>query len=86
MAPKDGSCKGRIHFLRANVAKLAVEDEIVAFGAQVDGGFLAEEDEGKDIAILLRTETVRNGQLQEACGIKRTFARQLKKNLYGSIP
>lgn len=52
MTPKDRCCQRRIHFFRTYIPKLAVENEIVALGAQVNGGFLAEEDESEDIAIL----------------------------------
>lgn len=34
------------------MAELAIEDEFVAFGTNIDGRFPAEKDEGEDIAVL----------------------------------
>jgi hypothetical protein len=40
--------------------KLAVEDELVALGAQVYGEFSSEEDKGEDVAVL--QDRLGNGQ------------------------
>lgn len=56
MATKHRRGQRGIHLLRADIAQFAVENEIIPLGAQIDGGFLAEEDEGEDIAVLLQTE------------------------------
>lgn len=42
-----------VNLLSIDVLKLSVEDEVVALGAQADGGLLAQEDKGEDIAVLL---------------------------------
>lgn len=42
-----------VDLLSVDVLQLAIEDEVVALGAQADGGLLAEKNEGEDIAVLL---------------------------------
>lgn len=54
MTSKDRCCKRRIHLFSANVSEFAIENEIVARGAQIDSCFLAKEDKSEDIAILLK--------------------------------
>ena len=49
---KDRSGENSVDLLGVDVAKLAVEDKLVALGSHVDGGLLAEQDEGKDVAVL----------------------------------
>lgn len=49
---KNGRGKGAVNFLGVDMAELAIEDELVALGANIDGSFLAEQDEGEDVAIL----------------------------------
>lgn len=39
---EDGGGKDRVDFLGANITNLAVQDELVALGSDVDGRFLAE--------------------------------------------
>lgn len=52
MTPKHRSCKWGIDLFGADISKLAVQNEIVPLGAQVDGCLLTEENECEDIAIL----------------------------------
>lgn len=54
----------------AHVAKFAVEDEIVALGANTYGRLLAEEDEGENIAMLRVKELARHRP--EKSNIRRT--------------
>lgn len=49
---KDGSSQDGVDLLGVDVADLAVEDKIVAGGADADGGLAAEQDKGKNIAVL----------------------------------
>lgn len=49
---KDRGCEDCVDFLGVDVLQLAVQYEFVARRSDVDGCFLAEENEGKDIAIL----------------------------------
>lgn len=42
-----------VDLLRIDVLLLAVQDELVALRTNVDGGLLAEENEGENIAVLL---------------------------------
>jgi hypothetical protein len=83
VAPKDRGGEWRVDFLGANVAELAIQNEVVALGAQVDRGLLAKEDEGENVAVLRISllETPRE-IFQGGRGRRlRTFARALKKNL-----
>lgn len=52
IATKDRCRKRRIDLLSANVSKLAVKNKVIAFGAQVNGGLFAQENESEDIAVL----------------------------------
>lgn len=52
MPSKDGSSQRRVNLLGAHITQLAVQDELIALGAQVHGGLLAEEDEGENVAVL----------------------------------
>lgn len=52
VAPKDRSGEWRVDFLGANVAKLAIQNEVIALGTQIDRGLLAEEDESENVAVL----------------------------------
>jgi hypothetical protein len=49
---KDGSCKDGIDLFSANVANLAVEDEFVALGSDINGRLLAEEDKCEAFSVL----------------------------------
>lgn len=49
---KNGSGKRTVNFLGIGIFQFAIQDELVALGAQEDGGFLAQENKGKDIAVL----------------------------------
>lgn len=51
---EDGDRERAVDLLCVDVFELAVQDEFVALDAEVDGCFLAEEDEGEDIAVLGR--------------------------------
>lgn len=52
VATKDRGGERRVDFLSANVAKLAIEDEFIALGAEIDRGLLAKKNEGENVAIL----------------------------------
>jgi hypothetical protein len=49
---EDWSRQNRIYVLRIRIFMLRVENEVVPLGAEVDRGFLAEENECKYIAVL----------------------------------
>ncbi len=49
---EDWGGEAGVDLFRVDVLELAVEDEFVALGADVDGRLLAEEDEREDIAML----------------------------------
>jgi hypothetical protein len=49
---ENGSRKNGVDIFGAHVADLAVQDEVVALGADVDGGLLAEQNEGEAVAVL----------------------------------
>ena len=49
---EDGGGELGVDFLGVDVLELAVQDEFVAVGADVDGGLLAEKDESEDVAKL----------------------------------
>jgi hypothetical protein len=55
---EDGRCQDGVDFLGANVADLAVQDEVVALGSDIDGRLLAEEDERKAVAVLSRKQAL----------------------------
>ena len=42
-----------VDLLGVDVLQLAVENEVVAFGAQADSGLLAQEHESENITVLL---------------------------------
>jgi hypothetical protein len=64
--------------------RLATENEVVAFGTESDGDTLAKEDESEDVAILCTGR--QNGTKTDGAIMPRTFSRQSKKNLSGSLP
>jgi hypothetical protein len=66
------------------MAELAVENEIVALGSNIDSRLLAEQDKGEDIAVLCAVLAMRPGG--NDCAIQRTFALLTAKNLTGSMP
>lgn len=37
-----------------DVLELSVQDKVIALGAKADGGGLAKQDEGKDVAVLYK--------------------------------
>jgi hypothetical protein len=49
---KYGSRENRVNVLSICILVLRVEYEVVPLGAEVYGRLLAEEDEGKDVAVL----------------------------------
>jgi hypothetical protein len=53
MIPEDGGGERTIYFLGIDILELPVEDEVVAFGAQINSRLLAQQDEGEDVAVLL---------------------------------
>jgi hypothetical protein len=52
IATKDRRRQHSIDFLGIDVLELAVENKVVAGGANSDGGLLAEKNKGKDVAKL----------------------------------
>ena len=42
-----------VDLLGVDVLQLAIENEVIAFGAQADGSLLAQEDESENITVLL---------------------------------
>ena len=49
---EDGGGERVVDFFSVDILQLAIEDEVVALGSQADGGLLAQEDKGEDIAVL----------------------------------
>ena len=49
---KDGGGEDGVDVLCADVLGLAVQNEVVARAADIDGSLLAQEDEGEDVAVL----------------------------------
>lgn len=83
---EDWRRKRGIDFFGTDILELAVQDEVIAFGAQVNRGLFAEKDEGEDVAILCTIPIRRRWLEQRPLCRRRTFLRQSKKNLYGSMP
>ena len=50
--PENRSRQWTIDLFRINVLYFAIENKLVPLSPEVDGGFLAQQDEGKDIAVL----------------------------------
>jgi hypothetical protein len=87
VATKDRGGEWRVNLFGANVAKLAIQDEVITFGAEIDRSLLAEEDEGENVAILPALVLESAAKEFPGEGMKlHTFARASKKNLYGSMP
>lgn len=55
---EDRGSEDGIDILCTNILHLAVQDKVVASGAKVYSGFLSEEYESEDIAILLQGATM----------------------------
>ena len=51
---KDRGGQDGIDFFGADITNLAVQDKLVAVGADADSCPAAEKDEGEDIAVLIR--------------------------------
>ena len=49
---KDRGSQDGVNILSADILQLAVQDELVALGADVDGCLLAQENECEDFAVL----------------------------------
>ena len=49
---EDGGGERVVDLLSVDILQLAVEDKVVALGSQADGGLLAQQDKGEDIAVL----------------------------------
>ena len=49
---KDWGGEDGVYVLGADIANLAIEDEIIALGADTDRSLAAEEDKGEDITVL----------------------------------
>lgn len=52
---EDGRGQRRVDLLGVDILQLAIEDQIVALRTQTHRGLLAQQDEGKHIAVLLAT-------------------------------
>ena len=52
VATKNRGGEWRVDFLGANVTKLAIKDKVIALGAEIDRGLLAEKNKGENVAIL----------------------------------
>lgn len=50
--PEHWSGQGAVHLLRVHVFQLAIENELVALHAQVDGGVASQKHKGEDVAVL----------------------------------
>jgi len=50
---KDGCGERVVDLLSVDILQLAIENEIIALGAQADSGLLAQEDESENITVLL---------------------------------
>lgn len=59
---KDRTGQIVIDLLGIDVLLLSVQDKLVALGADVYGGLLAEEDEGENIAVLWAHPSQRGGR------------------------
>lgn len=53
IAAKDRGRQWRINLFGANVAQLAIHDELITLCAQVDGSLLAEKNESENVTVLL---------------------------------
>lgn len=49
---KHRSGQGRVDLFGADITQLAVQDELVTLGTQVDSRLFAEENKGENVAIL----------------------------------
>jgi hypothetical protein len=85
---EDGRGEHRVDVLGAHIADLAVEDEVVALGPDIDGGLLAEQDEGKAVAVLCKAvQSATSIVLRvSVCPINLTFFLFSLKKRGGSIP
>lgn len=52
VATKNRGCEGGVDFFGIDITKLAIEDELVALGAQVNCGLLAQENESEYVTVL----------------------------------
>lgn len=83
VATKDRGGERRVNLFSANVAKLAIQDKVITFGAEIDRSLLAEENEGENVAILpalVLERAPKEFPGEEGMG-RHTFARASKKNL-----
>ena len=78
---KDGRSQWRVDLLGIDVLDLSIQDKVVARRVQTHGHLAAEENKGKDIAILLLVSVAR---LWHHVG--HTFLWFAKKKAYGSMP
>jgi hypothetical protein len=53
IAAKDRGRQWRINLFGANIAQLAIHDELIALCAQIDGSLLAEKNERENVTVLL---------------------------------
>lgn len=82
--------QGTIYLFSVDILGLAIQDKLVALGADVDGCLFAKEDESEDIAklrdsVLMSVGCQRRGKAAEVVdGL--TFWRFSTKNRGGSMP
>lgn len=79
MAAKNRRRQRRVHFLGANVSKLAVQDKVVSLCTQVNSGLLAEENESENIAILPEEQMISGDVLLYGLLISNTPLRGNRK-------
>lgn len=54
MTPEHRGCERRVDLLGTHIPEFSIQNEFVTLGAEVNGGFLSQEDEGEDISVLFR--------------------------------
>lgn len=90
ISAEDGSGQDAVDLFSVDVLGLAVQNELVALGADVDGGLLAKENKGKDIAKLAVAVLVNNvmskGRGGRGLWKRLTLLRFSTKNRGGSMP
>jgi hypothetical protein len=77
--------KGAVNILGVDMAEFAIQDELVALGANIDSSFLAEQDKGENVAILESRVSHDLTRPRRPLGWH-TFSLHSAKNLTGSMP
>lgn len=87
ISSEDGSGQDAVDFFSIDVLSLAVENELVALGADVDGGLLAKKDKGEHVAKLsVCRVSMYIVSKQRAIVSRLTLLRFSTKNRGGSMP